>query len=75
MKERRLNPGKTALILLMILMTGSPAAHDSFSYVGQGEALPEMTLPRQNGGQASYLGDDTHRARVSAFVARTETGA
>ncbi len=55
-------------LVATILVAGSPAANQAFSYVAQGEGLPEMDLPRHSGGQASYLGDDSHQARVFAFV-------
>ena len=59
---------RTCCLLLAILLAGAPAADHAFSYVGEGDALPEMRLPLHGGGEASYLGDDTHQARVFAFV-------
>ena len=59
---------RASALLTAILMAGSPTANQAFSYVGQGDDLPDMVLPQHGGGKASYLGDDTHLARVFAFV-------
>ena len=55
-------------LLATVLVAGSPTANQAFSYVGQGDRLPEISLPRHGGGQASYLGDGAPQARVFAFV-------
>jgi len=66
--NRHRKPGLLSAAVVLLTVTLAPASQLAFSYVKTGEPLPSVTLATHDGGQADYLGDDTDRARVFAFL-------
>ncbi|MBU8870905.1 MAG: hypothetical protein KOO60_08615 [Gemmatimonadales bacterium] len=57
-----------AFTLALLGVVSAPASDLAFTFIAEGDLLPDMELDSARGGSAGYLGGEDSQARVFAFV-------